>query len=229
MPFETLKHRFVELAEDAFWDGQEAENEFKVKCDPLKHRFFDFTQDAFWVGKEEENEFLVIGDHLNRLHQIAFSVSTEAENKLRMHSRPWNIAFSTSSKSHFALVDRTKISWECNAGIWNIAFSTTPKSHFGLVKGPKMSSKNMLPLETSLFRPHPSCILGWSRGKKWDSSAWWPLETSISDLTKLNFGAVKMEKITFKFHSTTWIVALSTWINSHFRLVKKQKTTSKWH
>ena len=56
MPFETLKHRFVELAEDAFWDGQEAENEFKVKCDALKHRFFDFTQVAFWVGQEEVYE-----------------------------------------------------------------------------------------------------------------------------------------------------------------------------
>ena len=40
MPFETLKHRFFELTQVEFWDGQEAENEFKVTCDSLKHRFF---------------------------------------------------------------------------------------------------------------------------------------------------------------------------------------------
>ena len=35
--------------------------------------------------------------------------------------------------------------------------------------------------------------------------------------------------MSFKFHSTTRIVALSIWKNSHFRLIKKQKMTSKWH
>jgi len=30
MPFETFKHRFYVLTQVAFWDGQEAENEFKV-------------------------------------------------------------------------------------------------------------------------------------------------------------------------------------------------------
>jgi len=33
-----------------FWDGQGAENEFKVICEPLKHRFFELNQDAFWAG-----------------------------------------------------------------------------------------------------------------------------------------------------------------------------------
>ena len=57
MPFETLKHRFIELTQVAFWDGQEAENEFKVTCEPLKHRFLDLKQVAFWDGQEAEIEF----------------------------------------------------------------------------------------------------------------------------------------------------------------------------
>jgi len=64
MPLETMKHRFFEITQAAFWDGQEAVNEFKVTCDPLKHRFFDFTQGTLWAGKEEENEFPVIGYQL---------------------------------------------------------------------------------------------------------------------------------------------------------------------
>jgi len=40
MKFETLKHRFFELTQVAFWDGQEAEYEFKVKCDPFETSLF---------------------------------------------------------------------------------------------------------------------------------------------------------------------------------------------
>jgi len=29
------------------WDGQQAENDFKVTCEHMKHRFLDFTQVAF--------------------------------------------------------------------------------------------------------------------------------------------------------------------------------------
>jgi len=42
MPFETLKHRFFELNQVAFWDGQEAENEYKVPKNPRNI--------AFWAG-----------------------------------------------------------------------------------------------------------------------------------------------------------------------------------
>jgi len=55
MPFETLKHRFFELRQVAFWDGQKAEYEVKMTCDALKHRFFDFTQVVFWAGQGDEN------------------------------------------------------------------------------------------------------------------------------------------------------------------------------
>jgi len=59
MQFETLKHRFFETNQVSFWDGQEAENEFKVSCDPLKHRFLDLNQVAFWDGQEAEIELKV--------------------------------------------------------------------------------------------------------------------------------------------------------------------------
>ena len=44
MPFEALKHRFFGITQVAFLDGQEAEYEFKLTCDPWKHCFLDFSQ-----------------------------------------------------------------------------------------------------------------------------------------------------------------------------------------
>jgi len=64
VPCELLKQSFLDFNQVAFWDGQEAENEFKVTCEALKHRLNEFTQVAFWAGQEEENEFPVLGDHL---------------------------------------------------------------------------------------------------------------------------------------------------------------------
>jgi len=51
------------------WDGEDAENEFKLTCEPLKQRFLDFTQVAFRAGQEEENVFPVPGDHFLCLTQ----------------------------------------------------------------------------------------------------------------------------------------------------------------
>jgi len=50
-----LKHSFLDLSQVAFWDGQDAENEFNVTCEPLKHRFLDFTEVAFWDRQDEGN------------------------------------------------------------------------------------------------------------------------------------------------------------------------------
>jgi len=47
LPSLPLKHRFLDRNKVAFWDGQEAENEFKVTCESLKLRFLDFIQVAF--------------------------------------------------------------------------------------------------------------------------------------------------------------------------------------
>ena len=52
-----LEHRFFDLTQVAFTVGQDAENEFKLTCEPLKHRFLDLNQVAFWDGPEFENEF----------------------------------------------------------------------------------------------------------------------------------------------------------------------------
>jgi len=54
-----LKHRVFDLNQVVFWDGLEADYEFKVTCEPLKHGFLDFSQVAFWAGIVEENEVLV--------------------------------------------------------------------------------------------------------------------------------------------------------------------------
>ena len=109
-------------------------------------------------------------------------------------------------------------------------------------------------LETSTSRTQLSSILGWVRGRKWVQSdlralkhrfldftqvAFWSgqeeenvfpvpgdhLKHALSTSPKSNFWLVKRQKMTFKCHSTTWIVAYSTWKNLHFRWIKKQKIT----
>ena len=45
-----LKHRFLNLTQDAFWASQEAENEFKVYFHSLKYLFFILSQGAFSAG-----------------------------------------------------------------------------------------------------------------------------------------------------------------------------------
>ena len=42
----ALETSLLDLNKVAFWDGQEAENEFKVTWEPLKHRFLGLTQVA---------------------------------------------------------------------------------------------------------------------------------------------------------------------------------------
>ena len=144
MPFDNLNRRFIDLKKVAFSACQEAENDFKVTFDNLNHRFFDFIQIAFWAVLEAENEFAVPCN----LKKVAFLFHpsrilgwTRSPKWVECHSRPWNIAFSTSTNSHFGMVKRPKMSLKNHATPWNIAFSTSPKSHFGLVKGKKMSYK----------------------------------------------------------------------------------------
>jgi len=57
VPSEPLKYRFLDINQVAFWDGQEAEKEFKVTCEPLRHRCLDFIQVAFWAWQVTENNF----------------------------------------------------------------------------------------------------------------------------------------------------------------------------
>ena len=115
------------------------------------------------------------------------------------------------------------MSWEYHASPWNIAFSTSPKSHFWMVKRPKMSSKRHATPWNIAFRLHPSGILGWSRGRKWVPKAWRPLETSPSRHHIIEFWTVKTNKVTFKCHSTTLIVAMSTWKSHIFGWWRRRK------
>jgi len=50
-PCGSLKQRFLDFYKVAFWDGEDAENEFRVTNEQFKHRFLDFTQVAFWAGQ----------------------------------------------------------------------------------------------------------------------------------------------------------------------------------
>ena len=57
MPFENLKHCFFELIQVAFWDGQEAELEFKVTWDPLKIAFSTSPKSHVRLVKRKKMSF----------------------------------------------------------------------------------------------------------------------------------------------------------------------------
>jgi len=54
---ESLKHRFLDFTQVAYWAGQEEENLFPVPGEPLKYRFLDLTKVEFWACQDEENYF----------------------------------------------------------------------------------------------------------------------------------------------------------------------------
>ena len=57
MTCQTLKHRFLDFIQFAFWAGQEEENVFPVPGDHLKHRFLDVTKVECWACQDADNDF----------------------------------------------------------------------------------------------------------------------------------------------------------------------------
>jgi hypothetical protein len=51
-----LKHRFLDLSENAFYSGHKAEKEFEWPDDSLEHGLLDNPQEEFWPG-DDRNSF----------------------------------------------------------------------------------------------------------------------------------------------------------------------------
>jgi len=45
------------ITQVALCAGPEADNKMKLACEPLKHRFLDHSKVAFWDYQEAENDF----------------------------------------------------------------------------------------------------------------------------------------------------------------------------
>ena len=93
------------------------------------------------------------------------------------------ISFSTSSKSHFGLVKRQKMSSQCLATTGKVVFFWLHRiRNLGLSRVRKEVESIMWALNTTLSRPQPIRILGYSRHRKWVQSDMRALETSLSRL-----------------------------------------------
>jgi len=114
-PLESSLNR---LEKTHFSPGQGAENYFKVPLDHLNPLFFDFTQIAFWADQEVGNNFAVPCNHWKHrfleLTQAALCGGQGLKTNSECLEATLNIAFSTSSKSHFVMVKRPKMSSKCN-------------------------------------------------------------------------------------------------------------------
>jgi hypothetical protein len=47
VPIAYLKHHLSDFVQVAFFDSQDAENEYALPFDTFKHRFIEFTKDVF--------------------------------------------------------------------------------------------------------------------------------------------------------------------------------------
>jgi hypothetical protein len=56
VPFDHLKHRFIDLDEVAFWVCQKADNPVAGCVENLKHRLINFTKVVFCGGQQAGNE-----------------------------------------------------------------------------------------------------------------------------------------------------------------------------
>jgi hypothetical protein len=63
-PGVALIHRFLVLAQVAFWAGLDAENECLELGNHLKNCFLDLAQVSFWATKKAETEFAGPGNSL---------------------------------------------------------------------------------------------------------------------------------------------------------------------
>ena len=127
--------------------------------------------------------------------KVTFSVGQEAENDFKVTLDNLNHRYFKIIQIAFSAIPETEIKLKSHASSWNIFLSTSP-------------SRN----------------LGWSRGRKWVQSVTRPLETSLSRLHHSRIlGIFKIQKMTFKCHSTIWIVALSTWKSHIFSWSRSRK------
>jgi len=110
---------FFNLTQVAFWACQEAENEFKVQCQPSKHCFYRLTSVAFWAGLKAQNEFKVRCENLIHCFDLILRLLIRRKFELRKieESKFHVLAFHfelnsyllTSSKCDLEEADKAKI------------------------------------------------------------------------------------------------------------------------
>ena len=111
-------------------------------------------------------------------------------------------SWTTLSRLHLSRIwdgQQEKASSQCLATTLNIAFSTSQNYNLGIVKG-----------------------------RKWLLSTFDHMNSLKIDLKKVAFRFFKKQKMTSKWHSTTWIITFSTSSKSHFGLVKRHKMSSQF-
>ena len=121
--------------------------------------------------------------------KVAFSVDQEAENVFKVNSKTWIIAFSTSSKSHFGVVKRQKMSSHYLATTRKVAFSYLPSLILGSSRCRKLFERAIWALETSSFRPHQIRILRCSSSENQFKLTWEPLKRRFLEITQVAFWA----------------------------------------
>ena len=203
MPFDLLNHRFIDLKSHIFgWSR--SRNWFRCDFVNLNYRFLDFIEIAFWASPEAQNKLRVpskpFKNHFFDLTQVAFWVGQEAGNYSKWYATLWNIAFSTLQKSH------------------------------GWTRGSIWVHSDWRPPETTLFHLHPRRNLGWYRRRNCVPSDWRAIKTSLfrPHAMQLHFELVHRPKTSWECHSRTLIIAFSTSPKSHIGMVKRPKMSSKW-
>ena len=144
---EILETTLLDLTQVAFWAGQE-EKRVPSARRPFETLFSRPYQSWILCLSSGRKWFLSANQPHDRriidFKKVAFSVDQEAENVFKVHSKTWNIALSTSSKSRFGVIKRQNLSSHYLATTRQVAFFISSKSHFRLVQMPKIIWKSIM-------------------------------------------------------------------------------------
>ena len=180
---EILETTLLDLTQVAFWAGQE-EKRVPSARRPFETLFSRPYQSWILCLSSGRKLFLSANQPHDRriidFKKVAFSVDQEAENVFKVHSKTWNIALSTSSKSRFGVIKRQNLSSHYLVPLDKSLFLILPSLILGWYRCRKLFERAIWALETSRFRPQPIRILRCSSSQKWVQCDMGALETSLS-------------------------------------------------
>jgi hypothetical protein len=110
---------------------------------------------------------------------------------------------------------------------WDIASSSSTKSHFKTSTRQINNLRAIRLNKPSLRRFRPFSFFGCPWCKKWVRTVFRHFQTTLQTISpKSNFKTYRKHIMVYKVHSPTWIITFATWINSLFLVPMKYKMSS---
>ena len=130
MQCQHFNHRFLNIAQVAFWAGEEAGNEFTVPGDHLKLRILNLSQVAISDGQERrkrgENAMRAPETWISRIYQVVFLDGQEADKELTLPGDQLKHRILDLTQIEICAEQETKNELKVHCGTCNITFLNLP-------------------------------------------------------------------------------------------------------